>query len=227
MPVNARTQPSAWQGLYLPEVRLFVAPTGLEGLACSAGVRDLWIGIGKHAGATGLFDAEVVNRGTSPTVRLAFQGPAGEWYAVRDSDPILDPVSLPDSATLYITAGGGLAPYRYDVKVDGADPTTLDRRTILLPATGTMELTVKVTDAGSHELTRVFRVTKAPPAALPAAAPPGGEVEPRTTTSTGRRIVVTGQTATHATVELSPAGAGDVAWSWAGGRRTARRPRCR
>lgn len=103
------------------------------------------------------------------------------------------------------------------MKVDGSDPTTLDRRTILLPAAGTMELSVKVTDAGSHELTRVFRVTKAPPAAIPATQPPGGEVESRTTTSTGRRIVVTGQTATHATVELSPAGAGDVAWSWAGG----------
>ena len=220
VPANARTQPAEWQGLYLPEVRLFVAPTGMEGLACSAGVRDLWIGIGKHAGVTGLFEAEVVNRGTSPTVRLAFQGPAGEWYPVRDTDPILDPINLPDSATLYITVGGGLAPYRYEVRVDGADPTTLDRRTILLPDTGMMELSVKVRDAGSHDVIRTIQVTKAPPPAIPSAPPAGGLVDPTTTTSTGHRVVVTAQTATHATVGLSPQEAGDIAWSWSGGTAT-------
>ncbi|GAA1569172.1 hypothetical protein GCM10009789_23280 [Kribbella sancticallisti] len=216
VPANARTQPTDWQGLYLPEVRLFVAPTGLEGLAVSAGVRDLWIGLGRHAGVTGLFEAEVVNRGQSPTVRLAFQGPAGEWYPVQDSDPVLNPVELPDSATLYIGAGGGLAPYTYRVTVNGADPTTLDRRTILLPGTGTMALEIKVTDAGLHELIRNLTVRKSTAAVTPTPTA-GGEVVPRTTTSTGHRLVVTAQTATHATVELSPDGGGDIVWTWPGG----------
>ena len=218
VPANARTQPTGWQGLYLPEVRLFVAPTGLEGLAVSAGVRDLWIGLGQHAGVTGLFEAEVVDRGQSPTVRLAFQGPAGEWYRVQDSDPVLTPVDLPDSATLHISAGGGLAPYAYRVTVNGADPTTLDRRTILLPAAGTTTLEIKVTDAGLHELTRTITVRKATAGGGGAPAPPpSDQVVPRTTSNTGHRVVVTAQTATHATVALDPADGGDVAWSWAGG----------
>lgn len=217
VPANARTQPADWQGLYLPEARLFVAPTGLEGLAVSAGVRDLWIGIGQHAGVTGLFDAEVVNRGESPTVRLAFQGPAGEWYPVQDSDPVLDAVELPDSATLYVSAGSGLAPYTYRVTVNGGDPTTLDRRTILLPDTGTMALEVKVTDAGLHERIRNLTVRKAPAGAGSPTPPPAQQVVPRTTSSTGHRIVVTSQTATAATVALSPDDGGDIAWTWTGG----------
>ncbi|MBB5791234.1 DUF6603 domain-containing protein [Jiangella mangrovi] len=222
VPANARTQPDDWQGLYLPEVRLFVAPSGLEGLAASAGVRDLWIGIGRHAGVTGLFEAEVVNRGQSPTVRLSFQGPAGEWYSVQDGDPVLSPVELPDSATLYISAGGGLAPYAYRVQVNGDDPTTLDRRTILLPATGTMTLDVRVTDAGLHEYTRTVTVRRATSAGGGAPTPPEPkEVKPRTLTSTGHRVVVLGQTDTHATVALSPGDdGGTIAWSWPGGSAT-------
>jgi hypothetical protein len=217
VPANARTQPTDWQGLYLPEVRLFVAPTGLEGLAVSAGVRDLWIGIGQHAGVTGLFEAEVVNRGQSPTVRLAFQGPAGEWYPVPDTDPIPSPVDLPDSATLYITAGGGLAPYTYRVTVNGGDPTTLDRRTILLPAAGTTALEIKVTDAGPHELIRNISVRRATATPVTPPPPPGGEVVPRTVTSTGHRVVVTSQTDSNATIRLDPDDGGDIAWSWPGG----------
>ena len=123
-----RTRPAAWQGLYLPEVRLFVAPTGLDD-ACSAGVHDLFDRIGKHSGVTGLFEAEVVNRGASTTVRLAFQGPAGSGPPVRGAATRSWIRSTsPTAPPLYITAGGGLAPYRYEVKVDGSDPTTLDHR---------------------------------------------------------------------------------------------------
>ena len=68
VPATARAMPGDWQGLYLPEVRLFVAPNGVEGLAVSAGVRDLWIGIGVHEGVTGIFEAEVVNRGGTPAI---------------------------------------------------------------------------------------------------------------------------------------------------------------
>ena len=39
-PGAARSLPTAWQGLWLPEVRVFVAPNGLEDLALAAGVRD-------------------------------------------------------------------------------------------------------------------------------------------------------------------------------------------
>ncbi|MGH3517962.1 MAG: hypothetical protein ACRDQ7_11210 [Haloechinothrix sp.] len=79
-PGAARAMPLDWQGFWLPEARLFVAPSGMEGLAVNAGVRDLWIGIGAHSGVTGLFEAEVINRGGQPQVRVRFQDGAGRWY---------------------------------------------------------------------------------------------------------------------------------------------------
>ena len=99
----------AWQGFYLPEARMFVSPSGMEGLAVSGGVRNLWIGIGEHAGVTGIFEAEVVNRGSAPTVRLRFQTASGEWIGVPDTDPV-PTVELPEQCRLYVDAGGGLAP---------------------------------------------------------------------------------------------------------------------
>ena len=77
VPPGARAMPGDWQGLWLPEARLFVAPNGLEGMAVSAGVRDLWIGIGVHAGVTGVFEAEVVNRGGTPTLSASFRTASG------------------------------------------------------------------------------------------------------------------------------------------------------
>jgi hypothetical protein len=54
--------PADWQGFWLPVARLFVSPSGMEGIVVSGGVRDLWVGIGVHAGVTGIFEAEVVDR---------------------------------------------------------------------------------------------------------------------------------------------------------------------
>lgn len=220
VPANARTQPDSWQGFYLPEVRLFVAPEGLEGLAASAGVRDLWIGIGQHEGVTGLFEAEVVNRGTNPTVRLAFQGPAGEWYPVADNANTNAVVELPDSATLYITAGGGLAPYTYRVLVNNADPTTLDRRTILVPDTGELTLSIEVTDAGLHTQPRGIKVKKRASSGGTPTPPGENEVKPRTTSTTGHQVVVSAPVGLSVTVSLTPDDGGDIAWSWPGGSAT-------
>ena len=57
----------SWTGLYLPEIRLFVAPNGARDLAVDAGARNLLIGIGESAGITGDFDLTVLNqrRGTT------------------------------------------------------------------------------------------------------------------------------------------------------------------
>lgn len=215
VPPEVRAMPGDWQGFYLPEARLFVAPSGLEGLAVSAGVRNLWIGFGRHAGVTGLFEAEVVQRGAAPRVRLRFQTRAGEWIGVPDVDSPT-PIPLPDAARVYVDAGGGLAPFAYRLTVGGT-VTNGDRADVAVPGAGTLSIEARVTDAAAHVTTRtvlVQRRTAAPPGGAP--APSGQAVAARTTSSTGSRVVVVSQTATHATVRLEPAG-GDVAWTWSGG----------
>ncbi len=227
VPQEAHAMPTDWQGLYLPEVRIFVAPSGLEGLAVSAGARDLWIGIGRHAGVTGLFEAEVVERGAPPKLRLRFQTPTGEWIGVPDVDPV-PPVQLPAEARVYVDAGGGLASFRYALNVDGVI-TFGDRADVAVPAGGTIEIIAGVTDADQplsvadvtnsdpHTTKRTITVQRR--AAAPAggtAAPTGHDVTARTTSATGSRLVVVSPTATAATVRLEPEG-GDVAWSWSGG----------
>ena len=106
VPAEARSMPADWQGFYLPEARLFVAPTGLTGLAVSAGVRSLWIGLGVHAGVTGIFEAEVVNRGAAPVITVSFRTASGEWIG----DPGTGAAELPEHATIFVDTAGGLAP---------------------------------------------------------------------------------------------------------------------
>jgi hypothetical protein len=214
VPPGARTMPAEWQGLWLPEVRLFVAPDGLEGLAVSAGVRDLWIGIGRHEGVTGVFEAEVVNRGSAPEVRLRFQTPAGEWIGVPDVDPVT-PVELPETTRLYVDAGGGLAPIRTFITVGAAAEAETDRADVTTTATGTVSISVRATDAGSHTVLRSITVQRRPPAAG-AGTPPPSPATATTATTTGSRLRIVSQTDTAVTVGVEPPG-GTLAWSWTGG----------
>jgi large repetitive protein len=216
VPPEARTMPAEWQGLWLPEVRLFVAPDGLEGLAVSAGVRDLWIGIGRHEGVTGVFEAEVVNRGADPKVRLRFQTPTGEWIGVPDTDPVATPVDLPETSRLYVDAGGGLAPLRSFVTVGSGAEAETDRADVTTPATGTVSISVRVTDAGSHTVLRSISVRRRPPPPGGATTPAPGPATVATATTTGSRLRIVAQTDAAVTVGLEPSG-GTLSWSWTGG----------
>ena len=141
VPAEARAMPADWQGFWLPEARLFVAPTGLQGVAVSAGVRDLWIGLGVHAGVTGIFEAEVVNRGGTPALTVSFRTASGEWIG----DPGTGAAQVPERATLFVDTAGGLAPITISINVDGT-VTTDDRVELTVPATGSLAITVTATD---------------------------------------------------------------------------------
>lgn len=212
VPAGARTMPDEWQGLYLPEIRLFVAPDGLEGIAVSAGVKDLWIGFGRFAGVTGVFNAEVVNRGSAPNLRLRFQTDAGEWIGVPDTDPI-DPLTLPEHVTLFADGGGGIAPLTFQITVDGT-VTNADRVVMTIPDTGSVSVTVKATDAGSHSTTRTFTASR-----RTATGPTDGTtqpVTPTTTSTTGYLVLAAAKSATVVTASLSPDPGGTVSWTWDG-----------
>ena len=51
-----------FRGLYLPDVRVFVRPPGLDGLGIDVSARELLIGIGPEGGVSGVFGLDVVDR---------------------------------------------------------------------------------------------------------------------------------------------------------------------
>ena len=216
VPAAARALPGDWQGFYLPEARLFVAPNGLEGIAVSAGVRDLWVGFGVHEGVTGVFEAEVVNRGTNPNVRVHFRTASGEHIG----DPGTGAAALPETSTLYVDADGGLAPVDVVIRVDGTvvnGAGAMDRATITTPATGSVSIEVVATDAASHSTVRTFTASRRADVASGAS---GGAL-PVTVTDTSHlatRVVVRSSTATSARIALSSGVAAD--WTWPGGSAT-------
>ena len=52
-----------WTGVYIPELRVYVAPQGATGLACDASATNLLIGTGQSAGITGDFELAIIDQG--------------------------------------------------------------------------------------------------------------------------------------------------------------------
>ncbi|MEO5745971.1 MAG: hypothetical protein ABIQ53_15465, partial [Terracoccus sp.] len=209
VPAGARAMPGDWQGFYLPEARLFVSPNGMEGIAVSAGMRNLWIGIGVHEGITGVFEAEVVNRGVNPGVDVHFSTAAGEPIG----DPGVGAAQLPESCTLYVDVHGGLAPITLTISVDGIAHPNVDRVTITTPPAGSVAIVVTATDAALHTTTRTFAAARRTDPVTP-----GITGMPVTLTDTSHqtdRMMVASQTATGVTLRLGSGVAAD--WSWTGG----------
>jgi large repetitive protein len=139
-----------WKGIYFPELRVFLAPAGIRGLAVDVGAKDLLIGIGPGGGVSGDFDIEVVNQqgAVSPTVR--FQTGAGNrlnpGYDGIDAHgahigKVLD---LAANGTVIVDVSGGQPPYT--VTINGAvQPTHSLGYTGL--ADGSV-FTISVTDSG-------------------------------------------------------------------------------
>src|SRR5262249_11317697 len=138
----------SWTGLYLPEIRLFVAPSGATGLAVDAGARNLLIGIGASAGVTGDFDLTVLDQGSGPVhVSARFYDPAGRSYGITKTSDTTATVALPATLDRRVMAvDGALPPYTAGAQFEGGavqpgrvfdcDMTTQTSRTIVVTATG-------------------------------------------------------------------------------------------
>lgn len=142
LPAGARTMPNTWQGFFLPEIRLFVQPNGLDGLHVTAAARDLYIGVGASAGVTGIFEVEVVN-GTSLSVEASFLTPTGAVVPAADGT-----ATVPASSTLIVSTHGGSGSNTIAITPDNAAAATGDRAAITTDADGT-SITVAVHDAAA------------------------------------------------------------------------------
>ncbi|PFG19801.1 DUF6603 domain-containing protein [Serinibacter salmoneus] len=208
VPAGARAMPAAWQGVYLPEVRLYVATPGMDDLAVSAGVRNLWIGLGAHAGVTGTFGAEVINTGGDPEILGRYVTPSGAHISATPGGEDL----VPDGSLFVADSNGGLAPIALTLRVDGA-PVAGDRTTLAVPASGTVSIEVTAASPGGTTAA-TFTARRAP--AAPGSAP-GGAPAARVTTLTpeGGRIMLVRQSAATATLAL--ASGASATWTWPGG----------
>ena len=212
VPAAARAMPTDWQGLYLPEVRLFVAPEGLEGLAVFAGVENLWIGVGVHEGVTGVFEAEVVNRGHAPTIVARFVTAAGQAVSFTG-----DTALLPEHTTVYAEASGGLGSYDVRIDVDGA-VTTSDRALVTTPAAGTAAVMISLLTPSTSTVATSRTITVTRSTAAVGTGSSAGDLTLRTTSHETVALALVSQTTSSARVQLT--NGANATWTWPGGTTT-------
>ena len=160
LPAGARAMPNAWQGFYLPEVRVFVQPPGLEDLYITAAARDMYIGVGASAGLTAIFEAEVVNA-AELTVSAHVLTDAGTYIPVTIADPTADPAhgtaTVPAASTLFIDTHGGSGANTVTISPDNASIVVGTRAAITTDAGGTT-IQITVVDAAAG-ITKHLTVT--------------------------------------------------------------------
>lgn len=206
----------SWTGIYLPEIRLFVAPQGADGFAVNAGARNLLIGIGDHAGITGDFELDVINQGDGPLeIAARFSAPDGRTIGPRMTSGGTGTVTLPENTTMAVDVGGRRPPYTVEISLDGGATFQPDRvATIDLSSTTSMTIVIRATtpdDPTPAEVTITARrqdtsggagATPPPPSVPPA------RVSVSSTTRDGQPVsgpdvVIASQTNTSVTLRLT------------------------
>ena len=212
----------SWTGLYLPEIRLFLAPSGMEDFAVDAGVRNFLIGLGRSSGVTGDFELMVINQG-SGTLSLSARFFDGDGRAIgitRLSDTLAE-VILPERTRMIIDIVGGRAPYTGQATFGGSAHSGIAHDINLSTAT---ELDIGITandsSAPQKAATLTIRARRRQAAAslpAPGAAPPQpATIRTTSITLEGQpqltpELLLVRQDASSVVVSLSPA---NPATSW-------------
>lgn len=220
----------SWTGLYLPEIRLFIAPHGAEDFAVDAGARNLLIGIGASAGVTGDFDLEVVNQGGGH-VRLGarFYDANNRSFAITPTGENTATVVLPAHTRMIVDIDGGLVPYNATAAIDGGAASAGRVFDIDLSSQAQRTIVINVTDSQSTPdhatLTITASRTPQPAATVPgtatAGAAPGAVLETTSITQGGSpvaapRLVKVSETANNVTISLAGAPPPSAHWTVGG-----------
>ncbi len=221
LPPAAKGGPSPWSGVHVADAHIYVAPEGMQGVACAAGVHDLYVGFGTHSGVTGVFDALVVERGHAPTINLSFVAADGSTTRIDDAATT---AGVPAGAGhLVVLLAGGVAPYTTSVAVPGGPPvTSVDVATpvaVTVPDTGTVAISV---DAGAgspvqNAPTRHITLSASAPAG---GGSSGGDGGTGSVTVDDSRIRIVSSDATSVTVGLTDTTIASATWTWDGGTST-------
>lgn len=149
----------SWTGLYLPEIRVFVAPNGMQDFAVDAGVRNFLIGLGDSSGVTGDFELMVINQGSGQlSVSARFFAADGRAIGLRRTGDTTAEVSLPPRSRMVIDITGGRAPYLGQASFGGSAHSGVVHD---IDLSGGTELTIGVTatDASSPQKSATLTIT--------------------------------------------------------------------
>jgi hypothetical protein len=137
-----------WTGLYLPEVRVFVAPDGLRNLAFECGAQELLVGLGRTTGIWGDFDAALVQQGGGDLKVLPRFQADGKTFGVTLGASVAGVVQatarVPQQSTLIIDVSGGRPPYARSVTINGTAQPEAMVYDLDLGAGGTATLDIEV-----------------------------------------------------------------------------------
>lgn len=141
-----------WKGLYLPEIRLYYAQHGMEGIALTGVARNLLIGFGDAPGITGDFEVSVIEQGEG-TIDLSarFLAPGRQApYGITFTDPghTKARAAVPEDTLLLVDIAGGRSPYTPTISING---TTVGQRSaeIKAPPTGSVTVHIDVNDSST------------------------------------------------------------------------------
>jgi len=183
-----------WKGLYLPEVRLFVSPDGLQNLAFECGAQELLIGIDRTGGVWGDFEALLVQQGSAEMIiRPRFEADGHGYSIVRGGTAAgieQATARVPTRSTMVVDVTGGRTPYTRQVKINGATQANAMTYDIDLGTTGTATVELTVTSGTSTAPPKQMRLQLTRLVEQPSLPPPGGvpstdQLVARITTETG------------------------------------------
>ncbi|MBU1378540.1 MAG: hypothetical protein KKE02_15335 [Alphaproteobacteria bacterium] len=216
----------SWTGLYLPEIRLFVAPSGMEDFAVDAGVRNFLIGLGQSSGITGDFELMVINQGSGALGLSArfFDGDGRAIGITRLSDTTAE-VLLPERSRMVIDISGGRPAYAAQATFGGAPHNGLVHD-IDLSAAAELPIGLTATDTSAPQKTATLTVTARRRPATQSLPPPGATPDqPATVRTTGitlegapqttPELILVRQDSGSVTISLNPATPGTT-WTVAG-----------
>ncbi len=227
-----------WTGIYIPELRIYVAPEGATGLACDASAINLLIGTGQSAGITGDFELEIIDQGSGAiSVSARFYDAIGTCYGitgagVSSATAAFATVTIPDHTRLVVHIDGGLTPYTASAKIGSA--ATAPGRLFDVDFGTQTSLTIVITAKGSQPGATTNTLTITAALKAPAAPAPSGSQSPsdvpavtvKTTTivqgtapQTAPVLKLVSQTASQAVIALAltdPTLAATTQWTVAG-----------
>ena len=202
-----------WTGLYLPEARGFISPSGVRNLAFEAGAHEFLFGIGQDsAGIWGDFEVALIEQGdASPVVTARFIDANGKSYGIQSTGTTTATARLPAQTRMIVDVSGGRLPYQRTVTVAGG---TAEQGTIFVidlsgAPGGQVQIAISVTDSSPVPKTVTLTVAAqlvTAPAVLPSATPAQPPAQPATlnpVSAPGTTPVITLLTQTSTDVVLT------------------------
>lgn len=200
-----------WGGLYLPEVRIFLAPEGVRDLAFEAGVKDLLIGFGDSSGVSGDFEAALIQQGSGAlAVGTRFFDENGQSYGIERINATTARARVPAVTRMVVDVEGGRAPYSRSVAVGGGAPQSGAAFQIDLSTTSPQTIVITVNDStAGTPLSATLTITaerRVPQQTLPA---PGNQPAPPlpatlTAPDPSPQIVIASQTDREVVLSTQP-----------------------